>query len=61
MACCMGFALQQPGIAKLVIGTTSAKSLAEIMTSIPNSVLEVPTHLQSSVEQLIDPRFWNAA
>jgi aryl-alcohol dehydrogenase-like predicted oxidoreductase len=61
MACCMGFALQQPGIAKLVIGATSAESLDEIMNSIPNSVLEVPTHLQSSVEQLIDPRFWNAA
>ena len=61
MACCLGFALQQPGIAKLVIGTTSAKSLDEIMNSIPNSVLEAPTHLQSSVEQLIDPRFWNAA
>ena len=61
MACCLGFALQQPGIAKLVIGTTSAESLDEIMTSIPNSVLEVPTHLQSSFEQLIDPRFWNAA
>ena len=61
MACCIGFALQQPGIAKLVIGTTSAESLDEIMNSIPNSVLEVPTHLQSSVEQLIDPRFWNAA
>ena len=61
MACCMGFALQQPGIAKLVIGTTSAESLDEIMNSTPNSVLEVPTHLQSSVEQLIDPRFWNAA
>ena len=61
MACCLGFALQQPGIAKLVIGTTNAESLDEIMNSIPNSVLEVPTHLQSSVEQLIDPRFWNAA
>ena len=61
MACCMGFALQQPGIAKLVIGTTSAESLDEIMNSIPNSVLEVPTHLQSSAEQLIDPRVWNAA
>jgi len=61
MACCLGFALQQPSIAKLVIGTTSAESLNEIMTSIPNSVLEVPAHLQSSVEQLIDPRFWNAA
>ena len=61
MACCLGFALQQPGIAKLVIGTTSAKSLDEIINSIPNSVLEVPAHLQSSVEQLIDPRVWNAA
>jgi len=61
MACCLGFALQQPGIAKLVIGTTSAESLDEIMDSIPNSVFEAPSHLQSSVEQLIDPRFWNAA
>ena len=61
MACCMGFALQQPGIAKLVIGTTSAESLDEIMNSIPNPVFEAPSHLQSSVEQLIDPRFWNAA
>jgi aryl-alcohol dehydrogenase-like predicted oxidoreductase len=61
MACCLGFALQQPGIAKLVIGTTSAKSLAEIMTSIPNTHLEVPAHLQSSIEQLIDPRSWSAA
>ena len=60
MTCCLGFALQQQGIAKLVVGTTSAKSLDEIMNSIPHSVLEVPTHLQSSVEQLIDPRFWNA-
>ncbi len=61
MACCIGFALQQPGIAKLVIGTTSAESLNEIMNSIPNSVLEAPADLQSSVEQLIDPRYWNAA
>ena len=61
MSCCLGFALQQPGIAKLVIGTTSAKSLAEIMTSIPNTHLEVPAHLQSSIEQLIDPRSWSAA
>ena len=61
MACCLGFALQQPGIAKLVIGTTSATSLAEIMTSIPNSHLKVPAHLQSSIEQLIDPRVWSVA
>ena len=61
MACCLGFALQQPGIAKLVIGTTSATSLAEIMTSIPSTHLEVPAHLQSSIEQLIDPRSWSAA
>ena len=61
MACCLGFALQQAGIAKLVIGTTSATSLAEIMTSIPNTHLEVPPHLQSSIEQLIDPRSWSAA
>jgi hypothetical protein len=58
MACCLGFALQQPGVAKLVIGTTSANSLAEIMGSIPDSILDVPVQLQSSIEQLIDPRFW---
>jgi hypothetical protein len=61
MACCLGFALQQPGIAKLVIGATSSESLAEIMTSIPNTHLEVPAHLQSSIEQLIDPRVWSVA
>jgi aryl-alcohol dehydrogenase-like predicted oxidoreductase len=58
MAYCLGFALQQPGVAKLVIGTTSANSLAEIMGSIPDSILDVPVQLQSSIEQLIDPRFW---
>jgi aryl-alcohol dehydrogenase-like predicted oxidoreductase len=61
MTCCLGFALQQPGIAKLVIGTTSAKSLDEIMTAIPKTHLEVPAHLQSSVEKLIDPRSWGVA
>ena len=61
MACCLGFALQQSGVAKLVIGTTSPESLTEIMTSIPNMKLEVPVDLQSSIEQLIDPRSWSAA
>ena len=61
MACCLGFALQQSGVAKLVIGATSSESLAEIMTSIPNTHLEVPAHLQSSIEQLIDPRVWSVA
>jgi aryl-alcohol dehydrogenase-like predicted oxidoreductase len=61
MACCLGFALQQPGVAKLVIGTTSADALAEIMNSVPNMYLEVPADLQSSSEQLIDPRVWSVA
>ena len=61
MACCLGFALQQPGVTNLVIGTTSPESLTEIMTSIPNMKLEVPADLQSSSEQLIDPRVWSVA
>ena len=61
MGCCLGFALQQPGVTKLVIGTTSKESLTEIMTSIPNIHLEVPADLQSSSEQLIDPRVWSVA
>ena len=61
MACCLGFALQQPGVAKLVIGTTSAESLTEIINSVPNMLLEVPADLQSSIEQLIDPRVWSVA
>ena len=61
MACCLAFALQQTGVAKLVIGTTSAESLTEIMNSIPNMHLEVPADLQSSIEQLIDPRVWSVA
>ena len=58
MSCCLGFALQQPGVAKLVIGATSAESLAEIMASIPSKHFEVPVQLQSSIGQLIDPRYW---
>ena len=61
MACCLVFALQQPGVAKLVIGTTSAESLTEIMNSVPKMHLEVPADLQSSSEQLIDPRVWSVA
>ena len=61
MSCCLGFALQQPGVAKLVIGATSAETLAEIIASVPNTHLEVPAHLQSSIEQLIDPRVWSVA
>ena len=61
MACCLGFALQQSGVSKLVIGTTGPESLTEIMTSIPNMKLEVPADLQSSSEQLIDPRVWSVA
>ena len=61
MACCLGFALQQSGVTKLVIGTTSPESLTEIMTSIPKMKLEVPADLQSSSEQLIDPRVWSVA
>ena len=58
MACCTGFVLQQPGIAKLVIGSTSAESLTGIVAAIPNTHIKVPTELQSTVENLIDPRFW---
>ena len=61
MACCLAFALQQSGVAKLVIGTTSPEALTEILTSIPNIKLEVPADLQSSSEQLIDPRVWSVA
>jgi aryl-alcohol dehydrogenase-like predicted oxidoreductase len=61
MSCCLGFALQQPGVAKLVIGATSAESLAEIIASVPSAHVDVPAHLQSSSEQLIDPRVWSVA
>ena len=61
MSCCLGFALQQPGVAKLVIGATSAESLAEIIASVPNIHVDVPAHLQSSIEKLIDPRVWSVA
>ena len=61
MACCLGFALQQSGVSKLVIGTTGPESRTEIITSIPNMKLEVPADLQSSSEQLIDPRVWSVA
>jgi len=61
MSCCLGFALQQPGVAKLVIGATSAESLAEIIASVPSAHVDVPAHLRSSIEKLIDPRVWSVA
>ena len=61
MSCCLGFALQQPAVAKLVIGATSAESLAEIIASVPSDHVDVPAHLQSSIEKLIDPRVWSIA
>ena len=61
MSCCLGFALQQPGVAKLVIGATSAESLAEIIASVPSAHVDVPAHQQSSIEKLIYPRVWSVA
>jgi hypothetical protein len=44
-----------------VIGATSAESLAEIIASVPSALVDVPAHLQSSIEKLIDPRVWSVA
>ena len=59
ISCCLGFALQQPVVKKLVIGSTSADSLRQIVTSIPNGEISFPGDLESTDPQLIDPRVWS--
>lgn len=59
ISCCLGFALQQVSVDKLVIGCTSAESLQQVVVSLPNHEISFPEDLVSVDPLLIDPRVWS--
>jgi aryl-alcohol dehydrogenase-like predicted oxidoreductase len=58
MQCCMSFALQNLGISRIVIGSTSAQSLSEVMRCVQTSPDFTIPNFDITDETLIDPRLW---
>lgn len=56
---CLGFACQQPGIQRVVVGVQSAPQLAELISSIPPTELNFPDALEVEDELLINPAKWS--
>ncbi len=57
---CLGFALSQSGIGRVVVGVDSLKQLQEILASVKNSALTPPKSLMSEDLDLINPSRWTA-
>ena len=58
MQCCLSFALQNQGISKIVIGSTSAQSLSEVMRCVQTTSNFASPNFDITDETLIDPRLW---
>lgn len=56
---CLGFACQQTGIHRVVVGVQTAPQLAELIASIPRTELIVPDALEVEDEALINPARWS--
>lgn len=56
---CLGFACQQTGIQRVVVGVQSAPQLAELIAAIPRTELIVPDALEVEDEALINPAKWS--
>ena len=61
MQCCLSFALQNQGISKIVIGSTSAQSLSEVMRCVQTISNIASPDFGIADETLIDPRLWATA
>ena len=61
MQCCLSFALQNQGISKIVIGSTSAQSLSEVMRCVQTISNFSSPDFDIADETLIDPRLWATA
>jgi aryl-alcohol dehydrogenase-like predicted oxidoreductase len=61
MQCCLSFALQNQGISKIVIGSTSAQSLSEVMRCVQTTSNFASPNFDITDETLIDPRKWATA
>jgi aryl-alcohol dehydrogenase-like predicted oxidoreductase len=58
MQCCLSFALQNKWISKIVIGSTSAQSLSEVMRCVQTTSNFASPNFDITDETLIDPRLW---
>lgn len=56
---CLGFACQQSGIQRVVVGVQSAPQLAQLIAMIPRTELIVPDALEVEDEALINPARWS--
>ncbi|MBW6392010.1 aldo/keto reductase [Billgrantia antri] len=56
---CLGFACQQTGVHRVVVGVQSAAQLAELIVSVPRSELIIPDALEVEDEELINPAKWS--
>lgn len=59
LAACLGFALSQPGIDRVVVGVDSLKQLQEILVSVEVPAVTPPLTLASGDLDLINPSRWN--
>ena len=57
---CLGFALSQPEVDRVVVGVDSLNQLQEILSSVETPAVEPPTALMSEDLRLINPSCWNA-
>ena len=57
---CLGFALSQPEVDRVVVGVDSLNQLQEILSSVKTPAVEPPAALMSDDLHLINPALWNA-
>jgi aryl-alcohol dehydrogenase-like predicted oxidoreductase len=58
---CLGFALAQPGIAKVVVGVDGPAQLEEILLAAEAPALPMPAELSSTDPDLLNPARWPQA
>ena len=58
---CLGFALAQPEITRIVVGVDSLTQLKEILGTLRGSAVVPPVDLCSDDSDLINPSRWNVS
>jgi aryl-alcohol dehydrogenase-like predicted oxidoreductase len=56
---CIRYALSQQEIGKVVVGVQSRGQLAEIVNAASRGALEIPLHLSTDAEALLNPACWS--
>lgn len=57
---CLGFAVSQPGIDRVIIGVDSLRQLQEILDNVSTPAVDPPSLLMSEDEDLINPTRWSS-